>query len=166
MFCILWGVFSINHSTIRIIVRVLILFRSCHLWQAVFPFNFTLSLNSNLWSDVESVPSIITYCDTWRMPPIKKRTRNAFQYSKLALFMKHLEKKLYLCVLRLKINRNPSVIALWCTIMFPRHLDEDIVQINTTAQRCSSETETFILEDLFSSVLSQQKTLPLWKPEI
>jgi len=29
--------------------------------------------------------------------------------------------------------------------------------LTTTAQRCSSETETLILEDLFSSVLSQFK---------
>jgi len=34
-------------------------------------------------------------------------------------------------------------------------------------QRCRLETEKFILEDLFSLVLSQFKNLsPLWKPEI
>jgi len=37
----------------------------------------------------------------------------------------------------------------------------------TTTQRCRSATEIFILEDIFSSVLSQSKKIsPLWKPEI
>jgi len=37
----------------------------------------------------------------------------------------------------------------------------------TTTQRCRSETENFILEDRFSSVLSHFKKISsLWKPEI
>ena len=36
----------------------------------------------------------------------------------------------------------------------------------TTAQRCRSETEKNILEDLFSPVLSKLKKYhPFWKPE-
>jgi len=36
----------------------------------------------------------------------------------------------------------------------------------TSAQRCRSDIEKFILENLFSSMLSQKKNTPLWKPEI